>query len=316
MATKQLAVFSGNANKPLADEICRKLEIPPGQVRISRFADGEIFVRIEENVRNVDCFVIQSTSSPVNDNLMELLIMIDALRRASARSIAAIIPYYGYARQDRKDKPRTPISSKLVANLLTTAGATRVLVLDLHAAQIQGFFDIPMDHLYAFPVIYPYLREKFRGEDIVLVSPDAGGVERCRYYSAALEAPIAIIDKRRPKPNHAEVMNIVGDVKGRKAIIVDDMIDTAGTLTKAAEALISHGAAEVYAVATHGVLSPPAVERIRESALKEVVITNTIPLANSAAQCSKIKQLTVAELLAEAIKRIYLGDSISSLFNI
>jgi ribose-phosphate pyrophosphokinase len=311
---KSLAIFSGSANNQLSSEICEYLQIAPGSLKISKFSDGETFITINENVRGVNCFVIQPTSQPVNEHLMELLIIIDALKRASAGSIVAIIPYYGYARQDRKVKPRTPISSKLVANLLTVAGATRVLMMDLHAGQIQGFFDIPVDHLSGLPVLMGTLKDLFWKENIVIVSPDAGGVERARAYSMRLKCPLAIIDKRRPEANEVEIMNIVGDVKGKKAIIIDDMIDTAGTLSKAAQAIIDHGASEVFAVATHGIFSGNAVENLKYSPLKKIWVTNTIELHDDAKSLEKIEQLSVGQLLGEAIKRIHHGDSISSLF--
>lgn len=311
---KSLAIFSGNANPKLTEEICSYLEIAPGSIKISRFSDGETFCSINENIRGVNCFVIQPTSKPVNENLMELLIIIDALKRASAGSIVGILPYFGYARQDRKVKPRTPISAKLVANLITMAGADRVLMMDLHAGQIQGFFDIPVDHLHALPVLLDELRQNFRPEELVIVSPDAGGVERAREFSLRLKCPLAIIDKRRPEANLCEVMNIVGDVKDRKAIIIDDMIDTAGTLTKAAQAVIEQGATEVNALATHGIFSGKALENIDNSPLKKVWVTNTIPLSDIAVKSDKIAQLSVGRLLGEAIKRIHHGDSISSLF--
>jgi ribose-phosphate pyrophosphokinase len=308
---KALAIFSGNANRPLAQEICRYVEVPIGNASISAFSDGESYVEISENVRGVNCFVVQPTCTPVNQNLMELLVMIDALKRASAGSIIAVAPYFGYARQDRKVKPRTPISAKLVADLISAAGADRVLSLDLHAGQIQGFFNIPLDHLYAMPVMIDYLRERMAGKDVVIVSPDAGGVERARAYSKRLRASLAIIDKRRDKPNVSEVMNIIGDVKGKHAVIIDDMIDTAGTLTQAARAVIDHGAESAIAAASHGVFSGPALSRIEESCMEEVIVTNTIPLSG---ECEKINVLSVAKLLGEAIKRIHHGDSISSLF--
>jgi ribose-phosphate pyrophosphokinase len=311
---KALTIFSGNGNRELADAICRAVEVRPGQAEVTAFSDGEIFVEIRENVRGVNCFVVQSTCSPANSNLMELLIMIDALKRASAGSIVAVMPYFGYARQDRKVKPRTPISAKLVANLLTTAGADRVLTVDLHAGQIQGFFDIPVDHLYAMPVMIDHLRQNHLGKDTVIVSPDAGGVERARAYSKRLNATLAIIDKRREKANVSEVMNIIGEVKGKDAILVDDIIDTAGTLTQAARALSEAGARSVSACCTHGVLSGPALERIEKSPLTELIITDTIPLRAEAKVSTKIKHLSVARILGEAIKRIHHGDSISSLF--
>ena len=310
---KALTVFSGNAHRELAESICRHIESRPGVAEVTRFSDGEIYVEIGENVRGVNCFVVQPTCSPVNDNLMELLIMIDALKRASAGSIVAVMPYFGYARQDRKVKQRTPISAKLVADLVTAAGADRVVAIDLHAGQIQGFFNIPVDHLFAMPVMIDYLRTR-HGKDSIVVSPDAGGVERARAYSKRLSSTLAIIDKRRSGPNVSEVMNIIGDVKGKDCVIVDDLIDTAGTLAQAAKAVMAAGARSVSAAATHGVLSGPAIERIEQSPLSEVVVTDTIPLRPEAQACSKIKQLTVGKLLGEAIKRIHHGDSISSLF--
>ncbi|MBU1240022.1 ribose-phosphate pyrophosphokinase [Myxococcota bacterium] len=311
---KSLAIFSGSSNHELTGEICRYLEIAAGSIKISNFSDGETFVSINENVRGVNCFVIQPTCNPVNEHLMELLIIIDALKRASAGSIVCILPYYGYARQDRKVKPRTPISAKLVANLITVAGASRVLMMDLHAGQIQGFFDIPVDHLSALPVLFDKLRDNFSREDLVIVSPDAGGVERAREYSMRLRCPLAIIDKRRPEANKVEVMNMVGKVEGKKAIIVDDMIDTAGTLCKAATAIMDHGATEVYALAAHGIFSGDAIENVNNSPLKKIWVTNTMPLSPEAKLCEKIEQLSVGRLLGEAIKRIHHGDSISSLF--
>jgi ribose-phosphate pyrophosphokinase len=311
---KALTIFSGNGNRELADAICKCVEVRPGQAEVTTFSDGEIFVEIGENVRGVNCFVVQPTCSPANSNLMELLIMIDALKRASAGSIVAVIPYFGYARQDRKVKPRTPISAKLVANLLTTAGADRILTVDLHAGQIQGFFDIPVDHLYAMPVMIDHLRAAHAGRETVIVSPDAGGVERARAYSKRLNATLAIIDKRREKANVSEVMNIIGEVKGKDAILVDDIIDTAGTLAQAAKALADAGARSVSAACTHGVLSGPAIERIEKSPLTELLVTDTIPLGAQARACTKVKQVSVARILGEAIKRIHHGDSISSLF--
>jgi ribose-phosphate pyrophosphokinase len=312
---KSLSIFTGNSNRPLADEICKFVEIPLGRADVTHFSDGEIYVEIGENVRGVNCFVVQPTCTPVNQSLMELLIMIDALRRASAGSIVAIMPYYGYARQDRKAKPRTPISAKLAANLIVAAGANRALAMDLHAGQIQGFFDIPFDHLFAMPVLIEELRVLgYGGESTVVVSPDAGGVERARAFSKRLGAGLAIIDKRRPAPNVTEVMNIVGEVRGKKAVIVDDIIDTAGTLTNAASAIMAAGAQQVAACASHPVFSGKAVARITESPLQHVVVTNTIPLNDAAAACSKVRVRSVGRLLGEAIKRIHHGDSISSLF--
>jgi len=310
---KALTIFSGNANRELAQSICRYVDTPLGDAEVTRFADGEIYVEIKENVRGVNCFVVQPTCSPVNDNLMELLVMIDALKRASAGSIVAVIPYFGYARQDRKSKPRTPISARLVADLLTAAGVDRVVAIDLHAGQIQGFFNIPVDHLYGMPVLMESLRSRFTSE-AVIVSPDAGGVERARAYSKRLGSSLAIIDKRRPAPNVSQVVNIIGDVRGRDAIIVDDMIDTAGTLTAAAQAVMEQGARAVYACATHAVLSDPAIDRIMASPLKELITTDTVTPRAVVTDCSKVKILSVAKLLGEAVKRIHHGDSISSLF--
>jgi ribose-phosphate pyrophosphokinase len=310
---KALTIFSGNANRELAQSICRYVDTPPGEAEVTRFADGEIYVEIKENVRGVNCFVVQPTCSPVNDNLMELLVMIDALKRASAGSIVAVIPYFGYARQDRKSKPRTPISARLVADLLTAAGVDRMLAIDLHAGQIQGFFNIPVDHLYAMPVLMEHLRSRFSSESVI-VSPDAGGVERARAYSKRLGASLAIIDKRRPAPNVSEVVNIIGDVRGRDAIIVDDMVDTAGTLCAAAQAVIDKGARAVFACTSHGVLSNPALERIMASPLQELIITDTVTPGADVKACPKIRILSVARLLGEAVKRIHHGDSISSLF--
>jgi ribose-phosphate pyrophosphokinase len=298
----------------LAQEIVKFLEMPLGQARVCRFSDGETFCEIKENVRGVDTYLIQPTSSPVNENFMELLIMADALRRASAGSITAVIPYYGYARQDRKVAPRTPITSKLCADLIVSAGVNRVLGVDLHAGQIQGFFNIPFDHLFAMPVfLEDYLRRNFDSNS-VFVSPDAGGVERARAYAKRLGASLAIIDKRRERANVSEVMHIIGEVKGRDCIIVDDMIDTAGTLCNAARALMNVGARKVVACATHPVLSGPAVARIVDSPLSEVVVTNTIPLTEEAASCGKLRVISIARLVGEAIRRIHHSDSISSLF--
>jgi len=293
--------------------MCLHLETRLGAAHVTRFADGEVYVEILENVRGVNCFVVQPTSTPVNDNLMELLVMIDALKRASAGSITVVVPYFGYARQDRKSKPRTPISARLVADLLTAAGVDRVLALDLHAGQIQGFFNIPVDNLFAMPVLMDHLRNRF-GPQSVIVSPDAGGVERARAYSKRLGTSLAIIDKRRPAANVAEVAHIIGDVDGREAIIVDDLIDTAGTLVAAAQAVVDSGAKAVYACASHGVLSGPAIERIEASPLAEVIITDSIPPRPDVSSCTKVRILPVSRLLGEAVKRIHLGDSISSLF--
>jgi len=311
---KALSVFTGNSNRPIADEICKFVEIPLGRADVTHFADGEIYVEIGENVRGVNCFVVQSTCTPVNQSLMELLIMIDALRRASAGSIVAVMPYFGYARQDRKVKPRTPITAKLVANLISAAGADRVLAMDLHAGQIQGFFDIPFDHLFGMPVFIEELRSLGYGEDAVVVSPDAGGVERARAYSKRLGASVAMIDKRRSAANVSEVMHIVGEVKGKKAVIVDDIIDTAGTLTNAARAVMEAGALSVVACGTHPVFSGDAIAKIDASPLGQVIVTNTIPLRPEGRDCKKIRVKSVGRLLGEACKRIHHGDSISSLF--
>jgi len=314
VAVKRFCLFTGNANPALATEIAKVLDTPLGEARVSRFSDGETFCEIGENVRGLDTYVIQPTCSPVNDNLMELLIMCDALRRASANSITAVMPYYGYARQDRKVAPRTPITSKLVADLLVTAGVSRVLSIDLHAGQIQGFFNIPLDHLYALPVfLEDYLKSRFN-KDSVFVAPDAGGVERTRAYSKRLGASLAIIDKRRERANVSEVMHIIGDVAGKDCIIVDDMIDTAGTLCNAARAVMDGGARSVVACATHGVLSGPAVQRIEESPLEEVVVTNSVLASEEARASKKIKFLSIGRLLGEAIRRIHNSDSVSSLF--
>ncbi len=309
-----LKVFSGTANPELAQKICKYLQVPLGNCVVKRFSDGEVFVEIKEHIRGSDVFIIQPTCPPVNENLVELLIMIDAARRASARRITAVMPYYGYARQDRKTAPRTPISAKLVANLIVTAGARRVLTMDLHAGQIQGFFDIPVDHLYALPVFLEYIKKTFEGKDIVIVSPDAGGVERAREYAKRLNASIAIVDKRRLRPNESSVMNIVGDVKNKVAIIIDDMIDTAGTMCQAADAIMERGALEVHGMATHPVLSGKALERIQKSSIKDIIVSDTIPLREDAQKIEKIKVLSVANLLGEAIRRTHTDESISSLF--
>jgi ribose-phosphate pyrophosphokinase len=309
----KLKIFSGNSNIPLAREICGHLSVPLGNAKVRNFSDGEIMVEIGENVRGRDVYIIQSTCAPCNNNLMEFLVMTDALKRASAARITAVIPYFGYARQDRKVAPRTPITSKLVADLISTAGTSRVLTMDLHAGQIQGFFNIPVDHLYAAPVILQHIKERFPGR-VVVVSPDAGGTERARAFAKRLDAGLAIIDKRRSGPNVSEVMNIIGDVAGQTCIIVDDMIDTAGTLCQAAGALREKGAGEIFACATHPVLSGPALERINQSCLTEVVVTNSIPLGDKLKDCSKLRVLSVADLLAEAIRRINGDESVSSLF--
>jgi ribose-phosphate pyrophosphokinase len=313
MIHDRLKVFSGNANRPLAEEICRELNIEIGRAMVRHFADGEIYLQIQENVRGADVFVIQPTCTPVDRNLMELLLMIDALKRASAQRITAVLPYYGYARQDRKDKPRVPISAKLVASLMETAGADRILALDLHAAQIQGFFNVPVDHLFSSPVMIDYFRAQ-GVPDVTVVSPDAGGVERARAFAKRLSVPLAIVDKRREEANVAEVMNIIGEVEGRNCLIVDDLIDTAGTLVKGAEALMEKGAASVSACATHAVLSGPAVERLEASPLKEVVFSNSIPLRREAAESSRIRALSVGPLLARAIQSIHEETSVSILF--
>ncbi|MBI5481230.1 MAG: ribose-phosphate pyrophosphokinase [Deltaproteobacteria bacterium] len=311
---KSLTIFGGNANRQLAQDICKYIEIPLGASECTTFSDGELYCEIGENVRGVNCFVIQPTCTPVNRNLMELLVMVDALKRSSAGSIVVVLPYYGYARQDRKTKPRTPITSRLVADLITAAGANRVLAMDLHAGQIQGFFNIPFDHLFAMPVLMEYLRSRHVPSQTVLVSPDAGGVERTRAYSKRLGTTLAMIDKRRTAHNVSEVLHIIGDVTGKDAVVIDDMIDTAGTLCNAARAIMDAGARSVSACATHGVLSGPAIDRIEAAPLEEIVVTDTIPLAEHARACRKIKQLGVGRLLGEAIKRIHHGDSISSLF--
>ncbi len=311
---KKVCLFSGNANPALAAAIAQYLETPVGKCRVTRFSDGESFVEIGENVRGVDAFIIQPTSSPTNDNVMELLIMADALRRSSAGSITAVMPYYGYARQDRKVAPRTPITSKLVADLIQTSGVNRVVSVDLHAGQIQGFFNIPFDHLFSMPVfLEDYLKKNF-DSSAVFVSPDAGGVERTRAYSKRLDASLAIVDKRRERANESEVMNLIGEVRGKDCIIIDDIIDTAGTLCGAARVLADKGARKVVACASHGVLSGPAVKRIAESPLAEVVVTDSIPLSPEAQACPKIRQLSISRLLGEAIKRIHSSDSVSSLF--
>ncbi len=311
---RRALVFSGRANQKLTEEICKYMDVPLGKTVIRDFSDKEIYVKIEENVRGGDVFVVQSTCFPGNTNLMELLIMIDALRRASAKRITAVIPYYGYARQDRKNEPRVPITSKLIADLVVTAGADRVLTVDLHAGQIQGFFNIPLDHLFAINVLIDYIKEQ-KLKDLIVISPDAGGVERARAYAKRLNSSLAIIDKRRDIPNEAKAMNIIGDVKGKIAFIVDDMIDTAGTLIEATDALLAAGAREVHACCSHPVLSGPAGERITSSPIKTVITTNTIPLNGELEKNSKIKVLSVASLLGEAIIRIHQETSVSSLFD-
>jgi ribose-phosphate pyrophosphokinase len=313
MTNDRLKIFTGNANPALAQEICQSLGMELGRAMVKQFSDGEIYLQIKENVRGEDVFIVQPTCTPVERNLMELLLMMDALKRASAERITAVLPYYGYARQDRKDKPRVPISARLVAALLETAGASRLLALDLHAAQIQGFFDIPVDHLFAMPVLIEYFKS-LNIPDITVVSPDAGGVERARAFAKRLNSPLAIIDKRREEANVAEVMNVVGDVAGRHCLLVDDLIDTAGTLVKGAEALMKKGAAGVSACATHAVLSGPALSRIEASSLQHVVFTNSIPLSKEARKSHRIKSLSIAKLLAEAIRSIHEETSVSVLF--
>ena len=309
----ELKLISGNSSIPLAKEICDHLGIALGAATVSTFSDGEILVRIEENVRGMDVFVVQSCSDPVNKHIMELLIMIDALKRSSARRITAVIPYYGYARQDRKDQPRVPVTAKLVADLITTAGAHKVVTVDLHAGQIQGFFNIPVDHLYATPVLLNHLRSMDL-KDLVVVSPDAGGVERARAFAKRLNASLAIIDKRREGPNQAKIMNIVGDVDNRDVLLLDDMIDTAGTITQGAQACADKGARRVLAGCTHAILSGPALQRLNDSVLGQVIVTNTVPLAGKEQTCKKIEVLSVAPLLGEAIRRIHNEESVSSLF--
>lgn len=309
----RLKVFSGTANPSLAAAICRHLDLPTGKVDLEQFSDGETHVQIKENVRGMDVFVVQPTSSPVDRNLMELLLMMDALRRASAKRITAVLPYYGYSRQDRKDRPRVPISARLVANLLVAAGADRVLTLDLHAAQIQGFFDIPVDNLYGRPVLVEYLK-RLHLPRLKIISPDAGGVERARALAKRLKAPLAIIDKRREKANVSEVVHVIGEVDGHTCVIIDDLVDTAGTVIHSVDALLEAGASSVYAACTHAVLSGPAVARIRRSRLTQLVVTDSIPLSAEAENCSKIQQLSVAQLLARGIDSIHSETSISMLF--
>jgi ribose-phosphate pyrophosphokinase len=308
-----MALFSGTSNMKLATAICDYLGIPLGGAKVTTFSDGELQIEIHENVRLKDVFIIQSTCNPVNKNLVEMLLMIDAFKRSSARRITAVIPYYGYARQDKKVAPRVPISAKLVADLITTAGANRIITMDLHAGQIQGFFNIPVDNLFAAPVLIDYIKSKF-DDDLVIVSPDAGGVERARAFAKRIGAGLGIVDKRRDKPNQARAMSVIGDVEGKRAIIVDDMVDTAGTLTEAAAAILKKGAKEVHACCAHPVLSGPAVQRIIDSELTSLVVTNTIPLNETAGQTGKIKQLSIAKLIGEAIIRSHRGDSVTSLF--
>lgn len=310
----EIKIFTGNAHKELAADIAKELGVPLGDAEVGRFSDGEISVNINETVRGVDAFIIQPTCSPVNGNIMELLIMIDAFKRASAGRITAVIPYYGYARQDRKAKARDPITAKLVANLITAAGADRVLTMDLHAAQIQGYFDIPLDHLHGGPILAEHFKKK-NIQDLVVVSPDLGSVGRARTFAEQLDAPLAIIDKRRPKANVSEVMNIIGDVKDKNVILIDDMIDTAGTLVNGAEALKKFGAKEVYSCCTHPVLSGPAIDRIEKSVLKEVVVLDTLPLS-SEKRIEKIQVESVAPIFASAIRKIFANESVSKLFTL
>jgi len=310
---RDLKIFSGNAHQKMAEEIATHLDIPLSEAEVRKFSDGEIFVEIKENVRGTDVFVVQPTCTPVNDNLMELVIMVDALRRASARRITAVLPYYGYARQDRKNAPRVPITAKVVAEMLMAVGVRRVLCMDLHAGQIGGFFNIPVDHLYAAPVVLQYIQKTF-DDNVIMVSPDAGGVERTRAFAKRLNSGLAIIDKRRDKPNECEAMHVIGDVEGKTAILMDDMVDTAGTLCAGAKTLLENGAKEVHACCSHPVLSGPAIERLNGSELKSLVVTNSIPLRGEAENCDKIKVLSVSKLLANAISRIHNEDSVSSLF--
>ncbi len=308
-----MLLFAGNSNPVLAEKISKYLEQPLGSAKVKTFSDGEIQIEIKENVRGREVFLLQSTCEPVNDNLVELLLMLDAFKRASASRITAVVPYYGYARQDKKVVPRVPISAKLIADLLTVAGATRVITMDLHAAQIQGFFNIPVDNLYAAPVIIEYIRKNFN-HDLVIIAPDAGGAERARAFAKRLKAGLAVIDKRRSAPNKAKAMAVIGDVKEKITIILDDMVDTAGTLTEAASALLAAGACEVHACCSHPVLSGPALQRINDSVIKSLLVTDTIPLSKSAVESGKIKVLTIADLIGEAIRRCYNGDSVNSLF--
>ena len=306
-------IFCGSANEPLCEEVCAFLGLPRGQAMVTRFSDGEAYVQVQENVRGADVFVMQPTCRPVDEHLMELLLMIDALKRASARRITSVIPYFGYARQDRKDKPRVPISAKLVADLLTTAGADRALIVDLHAPQLQGFFNIPVDHLFASPVLVDHFK-RLNLPNLTVVSPDAGGVERARFFAKKMDAALAIMDKRRVEMNVAEVMHVIGEVNGRTCLVIDDLIDTAGTLVKTASALLENGAIAVHACCSHPVLSGPAVENIAESAIVEVVVTNTIPLTDAAAKEPKIKVLSIAGLIGRAIQSIHEETSVSKLF--
>jgi ribose-phosphate pyrophosphokinase len=315
-AKDELEIFTGNSNPALAREVCQHLGVTLGVADVGRFPDGEVMVEVHQNVRGGDCFVLQSTCSPPNENLMELLLVMDALRRASAKRITAVIPYFGYARQDRKVAPRVPISAKLVADLITTSGASRVLTVDLHAGQIQGFFNIPVDNLYAMPVLVQYLRKRLDGQRVTVVSPDAGGVERARAFARRLNADLAIIDKRRQRASEVAEMRLVGEVRDSVALLVDDMIDTAGTITEAAKVILNAGASEVMACATHPILSDPACERLNRSAIKEVVTTNSIPLRSKCqAELHNLKVLSVGGLIAEAVRRIHNEESVSSLFN-
>ncbi|MBU4264127.1 MAG: ribose-phosphate pyrophosphokinase [Proteobacteria bacterium] len=311
---KEMMIFSGNANRPLAEDICRHLHVELSHADVRKFSDGETYVEIGENVRGKDIFVVQPTCTPVNDHLMELILMADALRRASARRITTVIPYYGYSRQDRKVAPRVPISAKVVAEMLMAVGVRRVLTMDLHSGQIQGFFNIPVDNMYAAPVLLKDISQDFAGKDVIMVSPDAGGVERTRAFAKRLKAGLAIIDKRRERANESEAMNVIGNVTGKYAILLDDMVDTAGTLCAGAEILMKEGAKEVYAYCSHAVLSGPAIERINASKIKKLVVTNSIPLRNCAKDCNKIKVLSVSELLGDSIRCIHNEDSVSSLF--
>lgn len=317
MIEKRLRLFSGTSNPPLAQAICQQIGMPQGEIFIQRFSDDEIFLQFKETIRGLDAFIIQSTSAPANDNLMELLIAIDAAKRASARHICAVIPYFGYARQDRKSAGRTPISAKLIADMLTTAGATRVLTMDLHAAQIQGFFNIPVDNIYAAPIFIRDIQKNMEdnGEEVIVVSPDVGGVVRARALAKRLHVDIAIVDKRRPAPNVAKVMNIIGEIEGKHCVLIDDIVDTAGTLCGAVEALMERGAKRVTAYATHGVLSGPAAERLQESGLHELVITDSIRQPQKILDTGKVRILSIAPLMAETISRIYDARSISSLYD-
>ncbi len=310
---ESISIFSGNSNPALAKKICDYLNLSLGSAQVKTFSDGEIQIEIDENVRSKDVFVIQSTCAPVNDHLVELLLMIDALKRSSAKRITAVVPYFGYARQDKKVAPRVPISAKLVANMLTVAGANRVITMDLHAGQIQGFFDIPVDNIFVAPLLIEYIIENFR-DHLVIVSPDAGGVERARAFAKRLDADLAIIDKRRSAPNQAKAMAVIGDVKDKVTVILDDMADTAGTLTEASLALKEEGAKEIHACCAHAVLSGPAIERIKNSEMKSLVVTDTIPLRENAAACGKIIVISISELVGEAIIRSFRGDSVTSLF--